>query len=103
MKRTEPITIGLLAVTLFTVVLVNCGVIGPVVKTVRNVADVLCEVVAQDNVDELDGMTPEEWCSIKENVDPFLDIVAVAKSNAEDVSGFSRVEESEPTDAGPTP
>ena len=89
---------------MFCFVLAACAELVTAVKTVRTVADVLCEVVAtEQDPEQLDGLTPAEWCAIKENVDPFLDIVAVAKQNAEDVSGFNRVEEGEPADAGPTP
>ena len=67
----------LLATLLSTTLLGGCAHL----RTLNDAASVLCELFATDQGEAL-GMSPVEWCSVKENLDPFLDEILAAQRNA---------------------
>ena len=57
----------------------GCAAFKKVVRSVNHIATDLCWIFAEDNADQLGGLLPSEWCSVKENVDPFIDYVLRAQ------------------------
>jgi hypothetical protein len=66
----------------FVVAQLGCAAIKPVARTVADLASMVCEGLAAENRDQLQGLSPEDWCSIQRNLDPFLDAVLAAKQKA---------------------
>ena len=56
-----------------------CASIKPAIATIDDVASDLCVLFAVDNESELGGLTPAQFCSIKENVQPFIDEALAAQ------------------------
>lgn len=75
----------------------GCAATKAVVRSVNDIARQLCELTAAESGDKL-GMTPEEWCAVRENLDPFIREVTSAQSAASEKSGLTPSEE--PKDAG---
>ena len=67
----------LLATLLLTTLLGGCAHL----RTLNDAATVVCELFAVDH-EEAFGMSPSDWCSVKENLDPFLDEILAAQRNA---------------------
>lgn len=75
----------------------GCAFIRAGAKTINDIASVLCEVVAVEQTpQDLDGMSAAEWCAVKKNLDPFLNVVLAAKQEATDKAGFAKPEECKP-------
>jgi hypothetical protein len=67
-----------------------CAEALPIIRTILDVATILCEVTAEEQPkDELGGLTPAQWCSIPENVQPFLDGAKAAQEEAAGKAGFA--------------
>jgi hypothetical protein len=67
----------------------GCGWLGSAIRTTIDIARCLCEVVAAEQPEgELAGMSPEEWCEVRENLEPFIDEVTRAKAAASRKAGF---------------
>jgi predicted small secreted protein len=83
-----------LIVIVLALALTSCGTIKQIGRTIQDVAQALCLVAASEQPkDALGGMSAEDWCSIEENLRPFLDAALSAKQEAEGKAGFSRSEE----------
>ena len=63
--------------------LVGCGFLKTVAKTADNIADDHCQMYAANHAEELASLTPEEWCGIRDNVKPFLDILLASQQQME--------------------
>ena len=71
----------------------GCGAVRLVGRSLNAIATALCETVAADQYgQELDGMSPEEWCSIKSNLDPFLSVLLAAQRDAAAKAGLRPIE-----------
>ena len=77
---------------LLIALIVGCAALKQVGRTANDAAKILCELTASEQPEELDKLTPEEWCSIHKNLSPFLDEILSAKQRSEDRLGFSRKE-----------
>jgi len=54
----------------------GCATFKHTAHTVNDAAKVLCEMVAEGYTPkQLDKLSPEKWCEIKEHLDPFIDHV----------------------------
>jgi hypothetical protein len=69
-------------------------------KALSTIADVLCQRAAAKRCKELDGMTVAQWCKVKKNIDPILDIVFGAAADAEGAVDGALAPEETPIDAG---
>ena len=54
----------------------------PFVRTISDAATTLCNLFGQEHPDQLGGMTAADFCSVKENLDPFIDAALAAKQTA---------------------
>ncbi len=54
----------------------------PFVRTINDAATTLCHLFAAEHEDQLGGMTATDFCSVKENLDPFIDAALSAKQTA---------------------
>ena len=67
-----------------------CATVKKVVRTVNDLATDLCWIVAEENTDELGGLTPAAWCAIKENLDPFINQILEAQRLAGQKTGLTK-------------
>lgn len=73
-----------LTITL-TLILSSCAFMQkakPFVRTINDAATTLCRLFAAEHEDQLGGMTAADFCSVKENLDPFIDAALSAKQTA---------------------
>ena len=69
----------------------GCAAFKNVARVVNDVAHDLCMVVAaEQDAEELDGLSPRAWCAIHKNLKPFIDSVLAAKEEAAEKSGFGQ-------------
>jgi len=54
---------------------VSCAQFKKAVRTINDVAGDLCLIFGEENPEELDGLSPKEWCAIQKNLTPFVDVV----------------------------
>lgn len=77
----------------------GCSFLKGIGRTAMDVAELMCEIVAEkQSEEELDGLSPREWCAVHEHLKPFIDVVLAAQAEAEQKAGFSTDGNSEPTD-----
>ena len=74
------------AMLLVGFLLVRCAAVKPVLRTVDDAASILCELFATEHKAEL-KLTPQEFCDVKENFQPFIDQVLAAQRAAGDQVG----------------
>jgi hypothetical protein len=69
---------------LLGVVLVEgCGTLKQVGRTINDAATVLCELYAVDaNPEQLNGLTPSDYCAIHDHLEPFIEEALAAKQAA---------------------
>lgn len=82
--------IGQLLLILTLVIAASCGLLKDVGRTANDAAAILCELVAAEKPEELQGLSPQQWCAIHENLRPFLDEVLSAQKAAAKRSGLSK-------------
>jgi hypothetical protein len=71
--------------------LVGCAALKPIIRTIVDIATLLCENAASEQpISALQGQTPQQFCKVKANVQPFIDQVLSAKLNASRKTGLSR-------------
>lgn len=73
-------------------VIVGCAALKEVGRTANDAARILCELIAAEQTEQLDGLSPDEWCEIQKNLDPFIDEILSAKKRSENKLGFSKEE-----------
>lgn len=66
----------------FVMAQIGCAAWKPVARTVTDLASVVCEGLAAENQEQLQGLSPADWCAIQRNLDPFIDAVLAAKQKA---------------------
>ena len=59
----------------------GCAAFKKVVRSVNHIATDLCWIFAEEHPDQLGGLLPSDWCSVKENIDPFIDYVLKASQD----------------------
>jgi hypothetical protein len=73
--------------------MVSCAAVKGVVRTINDVAKELCLLTASEQLERdgaaLDGLTVEQWCDIKENLDPFIDEILKAQKMAAGQAGLA--------------
>lgn len=77
----------LLAALLCACVLMSCATLGKVVRTIDVVARDICEIWGTQQGEAALGMSPEKWCSIPGNVDPFIPAARAAVHAGGSVAG----------------
>lgn len=65
-----------------TLALIACATVKSVARTINDAADIACEIFGADHPDALQGLTPQQWCDVKSNIDPFLDEILAAQQRA---------------------
>ncbi len=60
----------------------SCAAVKKIVRTANDAAEILCELFAVENSEALGGIDPIAWCSVRDNLDPFLDEILAAQRNA---------------------
>lgn len=75
----KKLTLILLASSLLS----GCAAVKQHARTVNELAEDLCMLVATENADQLAGLTPTQWCALHENLQPFIDEILSAKAAAE--------------------
>lgn len=53
-----------------------------VVSTITDIAIDLCHLFASNNEDQLQGLSPKAFCSLAENLEPFIDAAMSAQQSA---------------------
>lgn len=74
-------------VALMLVLCVGCAWFKGAVRTAADAAAVLCELWAQDNSAQL-KLSPQDFCALAENLQPFIDAALAAKRDAGDTVGM---------------
>ena len=70
---------GLLCVSAWA----GCGTLKQVGRTINDAATVLCELYAVDaNPEQLNGLTPSDYCAIHDHLEPFIEEALAAKQAA---------------------
>lgn len=82
--------IGQLLIIATLVIAASCGLLKDVGRTANDAAAILCELVAAEKPEELQGLSPQQWCAIHENLRPFLDEVLSAQKAAAKKTGLSK-------------
>lgn len=82
--------IGQLLIIATLVIVASCGLLKDVGRTANDAAAILCELVAAEKQQELQGLSPQQWCAIHENLRPFLDEVLSAQKAAAKKTGLSK-------------
>lgn len=59
----------------------SCSSFKSVARTADDAASILCELFAAENKEAV-GMSPEQWCALHDNLQPFIDQVLAAKQAA---------------------
>lgn len=67
----------LLTILLLTSLLGGCATL----RTLSDIGSAMCELFATENEGAL-GMSPAAWCSIKENLEPFIEEAFAAQRTA---------------------
>ena len=86
-----------LCILVLALSLTSCGAAGLIVHTVTDIATALCEEAAAENVQALGGISVQKWCTIEENIAPFIDAVVMSKQKASEKAGLKKTQ---PQDAG---
>jgi len=74
----------------------GCAGAKPILRTIDDAATTLCLLAAAEQPSEkIGGMTPEQWCAIKENFQPFIDEALAAQKAAASRTGLSGAEAGE--------
>lgn len=73
-----------------TLVIASCGLLKDIGRTANDAAMILCELVAAEKPEELHGLSPQQWCAIHDNLQPFLDEVLSAQKAAAKKTGLSK-------------
>ena len=93
-QKTKWIASGVMIGAIFAIIIgsncMNCAAIKPIGKVVSSIATTLCETLAAEKLEKegdeaLDGFDISEFCKVKENFDPILNVVLSAKQDAEDI------------------
>lgn len=70
--------------------LTGCAAFKSNIKTIDNIASDLCLFAASDQPEEqLNGLSPADFCAVKKHLQPFIDEALAAKMAAANASGFS--------------
>lgn len=78
---------------ILAVALVGCAGAMPILRTIDDIGSNLCLLAAsRQPEDKLGGKTAEEWCDIKENLQPFIDEALAAKRAASSRAGIGATE-----------
>jgi len=52
----------------------GCSSVKPILNTVNDAARIICELAAAEHADsERAGLTAQQWCAIRKNLDPFIE------------------------------
>jgi len=79
----ETVVSFIVIVAIAAVIYTGCGAIKPIIRTIVDIATLLCENAASEQpISALQGKTPQQFCKVKANVQPFIDQVKYAKMNA---------------------
>ncbi len=74
--------------------LTGCGLLkaaAPIVKTMDDIATDLCMFAASEQEQEaLAGLSPADFCRVKDHLQPFIDEALAAKRAAGQAAGFGR-------------
>lgn len=81
--------IGQLLIILIFIV-ASCGLLKDIGRTANDAAMILCELVAAEKQQELQGLSPQQWCAIHDNLQPFLDEVLSAQKAAAKKTGLGK-------------
>jgi hypothetical protein len=69
----------------------SCAALKPIIRTIVDIATLLCENAASEKpIAILQGKTPQQWCKIQTNLQPFIDEVLKARQAATEKSGIAR-------------
>ena len=82
--------IGQLLIIATLAITASCGLLKDIGRTANDAAMILCELVAAEKQQELDGLSSQQWCAIHDNLQPFLDGVLSAQKAAAEKSGLSK-------------
>lgn len=94
MRTVHKLMVGVVVIyfALTIAFLSGCSIFKAAGRTINDAAMILCEIVVTDQIDQLSGMSPKEWCAIHRNLEPFIDEVLTARKRTEDKLGFERPE-----------
>jgi hypothetical protein len=81
MTKLEKLLLGLV----FSIATISCAFLKPAVKSANEAAKIACESMLGAEA-EAQGMSVEEFCAIREVIDPFIDQLGAAKNQAAGVS-----------------
>jgi hypothetical protein len=93
-QKTKWIASGFMVAVIAAIVIgtncMNCAAIKPIGRVVQTIAKTLCETLATEKLekegpDALDGFNVSDFCAVKKNFDPILDVVLAAQKDAEKI------------------
>ena len=71
--------------------IIGCAAAMPIIRTIVDIATLLCENAASEKpIAVLQGKTPQQWCKIQTNLQPFIDDLLKAKQTASEKAGIAR-------------
>lgn len=70
------LTVWAITITFALFAYLGCAAFKKVARTANDIATMLCEMTAAEyTLQSRDGLSPKQWCEIKEHLDPFLDYI----------------------------
>jgi len=71
--------------------IVGCAAAMPIIRTIVDIATLLCENAASEKpIAVLQGNTPQQWCRIQTNLQPFVDDLLKARQSASEKTGIAQ-------------
>lgn len=64
------------------ITLTGCSFLKNTGRTINDAASILCNLFATEHPEEIQGLTPAEWCAVHDNIAPFIDEALRAKQSA---------------------
>ncbi len=81
-RRAAIVTATILLVVGLSSVVQSCDTLKDIGRTANDAAEILCELFAAENPEALGGIDPIAWCSVRDNLDPFIEEILAAQRNA---------------------
>lgn len=60
----------------------GCAMFKKVVRTIDDIASDACVLFATENADDLAGLSPADFCDVRENLEPFVEYITRAQQTA---------------------
>jgi hypothetical protein len=82
----------ILSIIFIVAIICSCSVFKKIVRTVNDIAFDLCTLTCTHNEGKLGGLSVDEYCSVHENLNPFIESIVAAKKAAAEKAGLENKE-----------